>query len=818
MSTGVAQDGGPGAPDGAGPVVAPVRRMRWRPVRQPVPPAHTAPAIAGARIAVLGGTPPLAARVAARLRECGARVVTDPGPGGDWRVDGRLPDGLVDLTLAEPFDPERGGAHAPALLRTVAALRACYPEWERETATRRLFYLAVTYLGGGMGFAPEDHAPGAGPQPLGGIWAGLAKTLHREIPNCNTRILDTSLDETDLLPERICRELYRWGLFEIGHRGGHRFTLRAEAEDAGPPAVPLGPDDLVLVSGGGRGIGWLIATALARAHGCRVVVTGRGPLPDPAVAPWLTAGEADFAAYERGLWGLRAEGRPITAIRADIAAARRERELLAHLSGAHREGLRITYGTCDFTDPDAVGRLLDGLDGPPTAVIHNAGVDTPARFPKKTDEEFLRTVTTKTDGFLHLFQRVRALPLKFFCAVGSLTGRLGGMVGQLDYGAANEGLARLALWADRVAPFPVMTLCWPTWDRVGMVANFEATLRYMAALDVEEGVRLWLTELAAGTRGEVTYVGPFGRALGPLQALGYPGSEELPGYRALVPALFHLGDVSDHAPHRGLTARITLTRERVPVLTDFEVDGAPALPVSLLLENALWAAAWLPPEDLAPLVPDRFEDIRVRPAALRLDAGAAPLERTARAAYVDGAWHVEVVYRTGAALPREAARLRVVHRAADGPRAVPGAGPGGAVPEGAPARRGGEGAPRGLRWRGRVLPLASWQDTAGALVAARLTEAPANDVWMLPRWPEQSLPLTALENLLRRTPADGPGGPPELRVRRISLLRPPGTARMSGARLLVEGDPRRGDWLVSDEASGAHVLRVHAASYRGDAP
>ncbi|MER6010989.1 KR domain-containing protein [Streptomyces bluensis] len=706
MSSGLAPIARPHIPAGAGPAVAPVRRMRWRLVPQPELPGHTAPSIAGARIAVLGGTRLLAARVADRLRERGAHVLVDPGPGTNWRIDGRLPDGIVDLTLAEPFDPARTGAHAPALLRTLAALRACYAEWADEQATRRLFYLAVTYLGGGMGFAPEDHTRGSGPQPLGGIWAGLAKTLHREIPNCNTRILDTSLDETDLLPDRICRELYRWGLFEAGHRGGRRHTMRAEAADPGPPVVPLGSDDLVLVSGGGRGIGWRIATALARTHGCRVVVTGRGPLPDPAAKPWLTADEQAFTAYERRLWGLRAEGRPITEIRAAIAAARRERELLAHLAAAHRDGLHITYATCDFTDPDAIDRLLTQLDGPPTAVIHNAGVDTPARFPKKTDEEFLRTVATKTDGFLHLFQRVRALPLKFFCAVGSLTGRLGGMVGQLDYGAANEGLARLALWADHVAPFPVMTLCWPTWDRVGMVANFEATLRYMTALDVDEGLRLWLAELTAGTRGEVTYVGPFGRAIGPLQAVGYPGSDDLPGYRGLIPAIFHLGDVSVHAPHHDLTARVVLTRERAPVLADFEVDGTPALPVSLLLENALWAAAWLPPEDLAALVPDRFEDIRVNFAALRLDAGAVSLERTATAGYADGDWHVEVVYRsTGAAVPREAARLRVVHRAANAPPTTSGAEPGGAAPTPRGAVRPPAGAPQPHRRRGRGMAL-----------------------------------------------------------------------------------------------------------------
>ncbi|MEK8142913.1 hypothetical protein NKH18_14395 [Streptomyces sp. M10(2022)] len=83
--------------------------------------------------------------------------------------------------------------------------------------------------------------------------------------------------------------------------------------------------------------------------------------------------------------------------------------------------------------------------------------------------------------------------------MGSLTGRLGGMVGQLEYAAANEGLARLGRWAGRQADFPVMTLAWPTWDRIGLISNFSATLRYMAAIDITDGLAKWQAELRAGS-------------------------------------------------------------------------------------------------------------------------------------------------------------------------------------------------------------------------------------------------------------------------------------------------------------------------------
>ncbi|MFG2585652.1 SDR family NAD(P)-dependent oxidoreductase [Streptomyces malaysiensis] len=230
------------------------------------------------------------------------------------------------------------------------------------------------------------------------------------------------------------------------------------------------------------------------------------------------------------------------------------------MAGARREGLRIEYARCDVTDRAQVRELIrreDALAGGRLAgVVHNAGVDTAARLPKKTDEEILRTVEVKIEGFRNLFEEVRDRDLKFWCGVGSLTGRLGGMVGQLEYAAANDGLARLGRWAARRAAFPVMTLAWPTWDRIGLISNFAATLRYMAAIDVADGLERWRAELLAGSEGEITFVGPLGRAIDPGQAVGYPVVPALPGFATAHPKIFHLGEVTAYQPHARLTARV----------------------------------------------------------------------------------------------------------------------------------------------------------------------------------------------------------------------------------------------------------------------
>lgn len=786
------------------PPVAPVRRMVWQLVPLSQLPAEPSPRLRGARIVVFGGTPGLAGRVADELRSAGARAVVAGGAAGPWTVGGEVPDGLVDLTFGEPFVPGAHHGYRDRLLVSVAALRACYSDWAAQEETDRIFYTAVTWLNGAMGYG---GAPSA--QPLGGIWAGLAKTLHREIPNCNTRVLDVAPDAVGDLPSLIARELYRWGLFEIGHRRGQRCTLRAKHEEPGPATVRLGPEDVVLVSGGGRGIGFRLAMSLAGELGCRVVVTGRRPLPRGTEA-WAGLSDEEFTAYERDMWLRRPDGAGLAEVRAELGRVRQLRELARNMERAERSGLGVTYERCDFTDAGQVADLVARLGRSLSGVIHNAGVDTPVRLPKKTDEDFLHTVSTKVDSFVTLFERVRRLPLKFFCNVGSLTGRLGGMTGQLDYSAANEGLARLGLWADREAPFPVMTLCWPTWDRLGMIANFEATLRYMSALGVEEGLRRWTAELTAGSAGEITFAGPLGRALGHLQARGYPPSPDLPGAAELLPRIFHLGTPHTHRPSRSQTATVAFDRSVAPVLGDFLIGDREAVPISLLLENAVQAARWLAPDGPASPRLASVDDVSVRVAALRLTGPAYAVRREMTGRYEDGRWVVEVRYHT----ERETAavaRMRLVHEPEPGgtARAAPSFGP---VPDGQGRQL--TGTAGQLRWRGLILSKARWRTDEDGGHVADVRESVAGDLWTAEHAPAAELPLAALENIWRHT-AHGAAAPELLRVQRIALLRP---GRASPARVVLRGAPAGRGWAVFDADRHRAVLEITGLVWDRESP
>ncbi|MGI5282721.1 KR domain-containing protein [Nonomuraea polychroma] len=759
-----------------------VHRYAWALAPATPLPRHPSEQLAGRRIAVVGGLDRTADRVSAELARFGAIP---------WRLgEPGMPDAIVDLTLAAPFDLTDAASWEKALLRTLAVLRHCYDDWAKESDCRRLGYVAVTYQGGHMGYG---QAPVF--QPLGGIWAGLAKTLHRELPNLNARIIDVEDPEQADLPGIVARELYRWGLCEVGHHGGVRHTLVPRARQAPPAAAEPGPRDVILVCGGGVGIGYALAAEMARRHGCEVVVTGRRPAPN-GTEEWLDLDAAGFDAYRHDMMRRAATDGTLRETRVQLGRLVQQRELSRNLRAAAGEGLRIRYEACDLTDPAAVRELVAGLGPRLTGVVYIAGVDRPARLPAKSDRDFLAGVAVKVTGFLRVFDAVRDHDLAFFCNAGSLTGRLGGMVGELDYAAGNEALARLGLFAGQSAPFRVITTCWPLWQRLSVSTNVDAALRYMTALDPAQGLDLWCRELVSGS-GEVTFLGRLGRALRPVQAAQFVVEHPLPGFDTAYARIFHLGEPIAYRPPAWLVTRVRFSTDTAPVLGDFVIDGRPALPVSLLMENALRSAEWTVPEQGAPLVPAELRDVEIDLAGLATDGGELVMERETTGEEIDGRWTASVVFRKppggevvarmtvgydeSAAPDLSALGLSVSTESASALPTEPAHSP-------------------GLEWPGALIPAARWRrDPGGTLVADVPPSWPA-DLWMADMVPADRLPAGAVENIVRAASA---GEGRRLRIARVAVHADAVTAD------LVIGSVAGRTWLAVDRGNAQVVLALH---------
>lgn len=784
--------------------VRPVTRVVWHPVPAPPLGARRLEELSGRRVIVLGGRAETVEGIAGRLRAHGAEVVTelpedllDDDSGEALTAALGSVDGVIDLNVAGDLEPGGAEAWRDPLRRTVAVLKACYEDWIRETDCRRRFYVAVTSLGGA--FACDD-VPIA--QPLGGIWVGLAKTLPRELPNCNVRVLDLAPSDRPALEELLLDELYDWGLFEIGYREGRRLMFAGRAEEVPPARIALGEEDTILVTGGSRGIGFALARGLASEFGCRVVVTGRSPLP-AADEPWLVLDEAGYKEYEIGVLRSPPSGQSVAEARRGLERIRQLRELFANLEEVHGEGLPIEYAACDFNDPEQTRALLQRIGPALSGVVHNASVSAPTRLPGKATDAFLSTVETKVGAFLDLFEAVSDRPLKFFCNVGSLVGRWGGMIGEIDYAAANAGLSIAGAWAAQSAPFPVVTVCWPTWERLGgMIKNFDVTLNYMSALDVDEGVYRWKRELLGGRSGEAVFVGRVGKALFPAHVKGFPPSPDLPNIGELYTVFHYLGEARSFQPFHSIESVSTLRADQAPCMQDVRWAGSPALPVSVLLEYALAVGEWVQPEPPLQLHWRELRGLEIELAGLACRAGALRLVKRGAGRWGDEGWLVDV--ELAVELPtglRDLARLELVYTreppAAGRETAVEAGGDVEAIPSSPP-----------LDWQGFVYRRAQWRRSADGALVGRVRPAEPSDLWATPFVPDAALPGAQLESILRTALSlQGPADP----VRRLSLARMERFARDGEWGALV-GTQRGDGWAVLDGASRT-ALRLDGLAY-----
>lgn len=755
----------------------PVRRFTWHPTPIDSLPDTPAANLAGKRIVVLNGSPGTAERVAVALGRASARVsVFAPPPDADVPAAARALaqaagpfDGVIDLGLEQGFRLDAASDWEAPMRVTVGMLQACYEDWLSEQACDRLFYLAVTWIDGQMGYAGGGADPAS--QPLGGLWAGLAKTLPQELPNCNVRVLDIAPSDTAEAPRRIISELYRWGLFEVGYHQGRRYALQARQEETKGPATPaLRAGDVVLMSGGARGIGLLCARALAASTGATVVVTGREAAPDGSEL-WMQMNEDEFRAYGQAQIRQATPQNPPAAIRKVLTRLRKRRELRHALDNLQASGLAVRYEVCDIADPVAVSALCAAIGPALRVVIHNAGVDQPVRLAGKSADNFIATVRTKVLGFANLCSAASAHgQLVQFCNVGSLTGRMGGMTGETDYAAANEALARLGLWARRhVLDCSVKTLVWPTWDEVGMITNFDVAKRYVTPMAQADGVYHWLRELGDAGSGEIMFMGAVGRALTPVQIKGFLPMFGLPNINDLITRSHHVGTPQRFQPFAHFATRYTIERRSAPWLRAFRLAGQPALPVSLLLEHACWAGGWLTPEDMRVMSLATIVNIRVELAALRVpDTETLVLETEGSGYWLGQDWHVDVkIGRAG----DELLRLTLVHRdpdAAAAPHALldlPGAQAVAAVV-----------GPKHAAWSGQLLRSVDWVKQGG-LAAGRAANADAADLWALQHTPDLRLPVNHVENALRLLWHRETGeGAVALRIGRLTLAGTAGDA------------------------------------------
>ena len=373
--------------------------------------------------------------------------------------------------------------------------------------------------------------------------SGLARTLRLEAPGVRVTIVDVPADAagTDVV-ERVVGEVAATdGFSEASYdRDGARRIpiLRAlplRPAGAAPPPV-LGTGDVLLVTGGGRGITAECALAIAEDTGAALAILGRSDPGDP--------------------------------------------ELAGNLARMTEAGATVRYERADVTDPDgvraAVARITAEL-GPVTAVLHGAGRNEPAALTGLDPADLKAALAPKVDGLRTVLAAVDPAGLRLLVTFGSIIGRAG-LRGEGHYATANDWLAGLtAELAERFPTCRALCLEWSVWSGTGMGERLSVveslTRDGVTPITPDAGIAALRRLLADPGTPPVVVVS--GRT-GDLGTLRY-ARPELPLLRFVEQPLVHYGGVE-------LVAQAELSTGTDPYLADHELDGDLLFPAVFGLE------------------------------------------------------------------------------------------------------------------------------------------------------------------------------------------------------------------------------------------
>lgn len=395
--------------------------------------------------------------------------------------------------------------------------------------------------------------------------AGFARTLHLEAPRITVCVVNVPSGHPQaaewVVLEALAAHGYREAHYDSsGVRREPRLQLLSTCGsfEGGKRSV-LSADDVLLVTGGGKGIAAECALALGRSTGARLVLLGRS----------------------------RPEG---------------DAELSANLERMAATGVRCRYFAADVTDAAAVRQALSLAQkefGAITAILHGAGSNVPRLISALDERSFRRTLAPKVRGLENVLAAVDAERLRLLMTFGSIIARTG-LPGEADYALANEWQTFLTEQFQAAHPHcRCLAAEWSVWSGVGMgqrLGRVESLLQQgITPLPPDQGVA-WLSGLLEQSLPSVAVVvsGRFGEI--PTLVMEKP---ELPLWRFLErPLVFY--------PGIELIAEAELSPESDPYLSDHTYAGEQLFPAVLGLEAMAQLAMALTGSSRPP----RFENVQ----------------------------------------------------------------------------------------------------------------------------------------------------------------------------------------------------------------
>nr|ABF00127.1 polyunsaturated fatty acid synthase [Pseudoalteromonas sp. DS-12] len=399
-------------------------------------------------------------------------------------------DGFIHLDpLQDKTEVTALELHDQAFTSIMAFLWAklLQPKLNEGDDARRAF-VTVSRIDGGFGFSNTD----ASVQWDGNIDAelnqaalfGLTKTLIHEWPQedgvfCRAIDIATKLDARHVA-DAINSELFdqQGHTVEVGLDDAisknNRNTLVAGNAGTDPHATKhasaeLNKTDVILVTGGAKGVTFECAISLAKQCQHHFILAGRSQEDADALPSWAE-GKQTNELKPAAIRHLITSGEKPTPKQVDafVWPVQSSREI-NHALAAFEVGASAEYISMDVTNSVAITKALQPLDkggrsNEITGLIHGAGVLADKHIQDKTLAEFTKVYGTKVNGLEALLAATNPSKQIKHVAMFSSAAGFYGNTGQSDYAMSNDILNKAAYQFKANPEAKVMSFNWGPWD------------------------------------------------------------------------------------------------------------------------------------------------------------------------------------------------------------------------------------------------------------------------------------------------------------------------------------------------------------------
>ena len=339
-----------------------------------------------------------------------------------------------------------------------------------QKTDRQWLFLFNTFLDGKLGMTGKSEYYHYG--TLNGMAKCIAIELRGSVyakeidydPVMDTNVMIEYLDD-----ELCCHE----NLQEVGRTADgarHRLTSVLTNSVVTENLCPLGEEDILLVSGGSRGVTSSCILELAKRVKCTFVLLGRAQIleennDDEETAKLTELKDMKTLMAKR----FKAQGHKgaFTVIEKKARAVLAQRDMLRTMEGIRATGNRVYYYSCDVNDREGMKDVLARIQrevGKITGVVHGAGIVSDSKIWNKDMKSFERVFGTKYKGLNNIMDHVDKESLKVLVMFSSLSGYFGND-GLIDYVSGNEYMDKYAYYIrDKYPNCRAVAINWGAWN------------------------------------------------------------------------------------------------------------------------------------------------------------------------------------------------------------------------------------------------------------------------------------------------------------------------------------------------------------------